>query len=287
MHPGFDIINRVWQHAPHHRSLYHVLADHDRTTDSWTDHFLKPGYGAKNGALPSVTGSDLYWAPLGFQHPERRNKTAADFAVLFADIDDGRIVKFHGDLPSFLWQTSPGMYQAVWLLDEPLPTYESWASLNQRLTYFLEADKGGWMGSKVLRIPGSVNFKRSTEGVLITGKIINQSGWVFETAKLDDLLPKVHKRGPMDPTEVPASWTRAEHYARSKELPLSLRALLFQKTVGDRSLHIVRTANEFIRQGVSMEDTYRFIEQRPWNKFDWRPATLWAEVQTAAVSAEY
>src|SRR5680860_1218868 len=156
---GLDIINAVWAHDPQSKQWHHVMAEHLREADLWKDYFTHPGFRVSN--LTQPPDRDVYWAPLGFSAPERQNKTAAGFAVLFADIDDGRVVKIGGEMPSYLWRTSPGMYQAVWLLDSPIETYEEWADLNRRLTYWLEADRGGWMGSKVLRVPGSLNVKRS------------------------------------------------------------------------------------------------------------------------------
>ena len=278
MQDGFDIIRRIWKHSPTFRHEWHFVASQDRRYNSWVDSPLMPQHGPVATVQPEWL--DLYFAPLGFVDERRSNQTATGFAVLFADIDEGKVYKIDGKLPSYLWATSPGMYQAVWLLDKPLPTYEKWADLNQRMTYFCDADKGGWMGSKVLRIPGTLNWKRASgEGVPRCGAIISKDGTVFSTANLQKLLPPVDKHRSATSNNVPSPGEPSDVAAWIKRQSMSIQAMFARpERVSDRSEHIVRTINRMKQQGIPDKAIYRAIYWQPWNKFRDRPEVLWSEI---------
>ena len=56
--------------------------------------------------------------------------------------------------PTIAIQTSPGRYQGLWKFDRPLLK-----SLRKGLNDYCKGDKGGWMLTKVLRVPGTKNYK--------------------------------------------------------------------------------------------------------------------------------
>lgn len=112
--------------------------------------------------------NEIFFTPLQFSGSKRSQDSVKDENqnVLFADLDDGagNPSEWKGTeqfRPTICWETSPGSYQAVWLLQrgqfvDGLCDPEG---VNHRLTMYLGADVSGWMGNKVLRVPGSVNRK--------------------------------------------------------------------------------------------------------------------------------
>lgn len=268
---GANIIRAIWKHNDPEGKLWHFQATQSRPSRVWSEVPREPGEGPEILSPPGGEPFDTYFAPLGFTTERRSNETAAGFAVLFADIDDGK----KPSNASFIWETSPGNLQAVWLLEQALPDYSTWADLNQRLTYYLDADKGGWMGSKVLRVPGSTNHKRG--GVL--GEVLQARPTPLWPIAMFTGLPEVRGRESIPAMPLPEPWSKEESMRRALELPLSLRSFLFKRNVRDRSDHIIRTINEFKRQGISDEDTFRLIWHRPWNKFSSRPMTLWSQIK--------
>lgn len=236
-------------------------------------------------------GADLYFAPLGFVEENRSNDTVASpINLLFADLDDAP--KPPRVDPSVYWRTSFGMYQAVWFLSEGIFDYEEWADLNRRLTYYLGADKGGWMGSKLLRVPRTPNFKRiDTNGVPI-GELVWSKETVHNPVHLDKILPEVPNDSlrPLGPCPI-VGRSSAEiknlgekHYRKNwYRLTLRARAMLQQKTVTDRSLHVYKTVRELvIRSKVDPIDSFYILYPQPWNKWASKPEILWGLICEAA-----
>jgi hypothetical protein len=91
----------------------------------------------------------------GFTRPERKKRYAVPPALLYADIDGAKVP--NGKMaPTIVIESSPGRHVGIWVFPEPLPDF----TLNQRLTYWIGADKGGWDPTHVLRMPGTYNWKK-------------------------------------------------------------------------------------------------------------------------------
>ena len=245
---------------------------------------------AVNLLPPQVVGVDQYFSALTFGGPARSNANFCGSSILFADLDEVNPVVLD-PRPSLAWETSPDSFQAVWYLDVTIRNYGVWADLNKRMTYHTGADRGGWMGSKLLRVPGSMNFKREYEqdGLMRVprGAVVLETSMTFRHQLLQETLPLVEPKTrrvsdnhpiPLEPRE--REWIMRAHW---DNLPLRARAMLTKK-VNDRSLHIVRTANELINAGISREAAFQLIWVQPWCK--WRtdrndPERLWEEILIA------
>src|SRR5688572_7807154 len=61
---------------------------------------------------------DLYWCPSLFEVPKRQTEHAMDEHALWADLDvvDPHTLKGTQYEPTIAWETSPGRYQALWVL---------------------------------------------------------------------------------------------------------------------------------------------------------------------------
>ncbi|NIP36931.1 MAG: hypothetical protein GWN18_18350 [Thermoplasmata archaeon] len=251
----------------------------------WTDYFWIPRYPDELGLAPVENQPhehDLFFSPLRFNKPERKNENVILPGVLFADLDDAPVD--YGKLePSVLWETSPGNRQAVWFLAERLDRYDTWANLNKRLTHHLKADPGGWMGSKVLRVPGSVNWKRRAFGTLLS----YDPNLTYRVEWLQQQLPQVPTIGATLTGDYPKIPKRDEStviiMSRWDSISLRGRHMLMKEQVRDRSLHIVRTIHELSGGGLSPEDIFVMIWHRPWNKWRLRdnPDLLWSEILKA------
>jgi hypothetical protein len=237
---------------------------------------------------PSVSpGQDLFFTPLRFEG-RRINEQATGFNLLFADLDNYDAIhgRLHTIWPHALWKTSLDNAQGVWFLAEALPA-ETWADVNQRLTYYLGADKGGWHASKLLRVPETPNWKYDPP----------QQGYVmsflpraepYDGGSLLSMLPPVeNNRGvaymPPPPVLEDTQWRQvlAAHWAN---IPLSIRAQLLEPAKHDRSLELLRVANKLARLGFQSEAIFHILWGTPWNK--WRtdvhaPEKLWEIVRTA------
>lgn len=219
----------------------------------------------------------MYFTPLTFRSGSRTNSNVWFPSVFFADLDE---VHPHdcGITPHIAWETSPGSYQAVWFTDK-FAYATGWAEYNRRVTYTFGADKGGWHGSKLLRVPGSVNWKR--------GGVKGQVLWADLHA---DPIPHYLWDEALVPTrEVRAELEEAHPFIVEdkstldglfKTLPHSAKFRLTQTNVNDRSKYIVATIHDMREMGVSKETAFQMLWYAPWNKWRMRnnPDRLWTEI---------
>src|SRR5882724_8710695 len=56
-------------------------------------------------------------------------------------------------------ETSPDRYQAYWRLSDGLIPPDVREDLSRKVTYYVEADKGGWACNKLMRVPYTINHK--------------------------------------------------------------------------------------------------------------------------------
>lgn len=137
---------------------------------------------------------DLYWCPMIFDEPYRRVEHAHEEYCLWADLDesDPRDIDERWK-PSVAWETSPGRYQALWLLenpnDEDLYGASQRGADNQRMTYLVDADPSGWDTTQLLRLPGFVNHKPQyqADGEFPQGKLLWSSGPKYWGEDFNDL----------------------------------------------------------------------------------------------------
>ena len=214
---------------------------------------------------------DWYFTPLVFTRPQRANEYATGRSVLFADLDQAPVPP---DLrPTAVWQTSQGSLQALWALSSS-PDYDTWADLNKRLTYYAGADKGGWPGAKLLRVPGTINWKRG--GVL--GRWIEWNPYVEHSFdRLDRLLPTVAQEATISIERMPEVPAGQENVPWDV-CPLYVRSMILKQGVSDRSMTIWKAASVLAKAGVTPEDAFALLWFAPWNKWKHKPARLWTDI---------
>lgn len=269
------IIQDLWQlNEP---PYYGFISRMNRNTGKWEDMPIPHDHPTPL-LLEQEEGMDMFFSPLVYESPRRLNTNHKVAPLLFADLDPvhPETLEYR---PHLAWETSPGSYQCVWLLDRPVKYRTEWASINRRMTYHVGADRGGWSGSKVLRIPGSVNYKRGG----VTGKLLWDELGAFGpyiVAELDNLLPdKVAFNGEVgDAPEILTD--RKSLDAIWKNLPSRIQWVLTRKAVKDRSRFIVNVAHQSKEAGVPKFDAYQMLWYAPYNKWRQRnnPQRLWHEV---------
>lgn len=128
---------------------------------SWQDLAYK--YPADEIEIPDARVGDVYFCPNLFLKSRRRLEWMLPSCWLYADLDEVTPDQVEALLgpeyrPSPCWESSPGRYQGLWHIDRHVdqPIH---AVLNQKLSYKIGADKGGWDSTQVLRVPGTLNHK--------------------------------------------------------------------------------------------------------------------------------
>lgn len=220
---------------------------------------------------------DVYWCPNLFESKKRRMDQAMDEHALWADLDevDPRTID-EEYRPTIAWQTSPGRFQALWLIQRGFDIQgASWAGgENQRLTYYLNADVSGWDSTQLLRIPGWKNHKpeyRTSKGAP-TGKLLwhdRHRRYLpdhFEdlpevdaaTAGMRDVLDEEIER-----VDRHAVWARVR-----LKVNRTVREYMGAKDVtGDRSEVLWQIERELADAGCTVVEIVALVRPTPWNKY--------------------
>lgn len=244
---------------------------------------------------------DLYWCPMIFEEPHRQVRHAHEEYALWADLDpvNPRNIDPKWE-PSVAWSTSPGRYQALWLLKDPNNEDLEGASVrgadNQRLTYLIGADPSGWDTTQLLRLPTWTNHKPEylVNGHSPTGKLLWSKGPRYTGADFNDLPELVVEDEPdfdMDILSELDDIDRKEVLLRIQP-QLSPRILAkirwtkaqIEASGKDRSLQAYVLMRFLADAGCSIAEIVAIIAPTPWNKFKGREEYLIREATKAADS---
>lgn len=248
------ILLTVWKQQP---GRFFCISSKARD-GKWTDHFFRPADFSKiKPFIDANLDKDLYWCPHGFNKPRRLKRYAEIPKLLWADLDEVNPHELTDFLPTVAWESSPGRFAALWVLDDFMNE-----DLNRRLTYHLKADPGGWDLTQVLRIPDTVNYKYvSTPKVRLRWA----DGPSYTVAALTKLLPAERKR-----KETDVALGIYKKY--EKNLPGSVRRTLLKgkPQVGKRSQVLWSLVHSLIEAGASHDEAFELLRVSPWNKFSKR-----------------
>lgn len=205
---------------------------------------------------------DLYYSVAQFAQRGRNIEDVLPTAWLWADLDEVHPASATalGFLPTVAVESSPGRYQALWRLTKELRP-KALERLNRGLSYALDADKGGWDLTQVLRIPGTRNFKYR-EAPLVRCLWINEEEYDPKEiwAAVRDIVPDDELRGVVSPT-----LPRRPIPAKAKKL---LRTPVDQVVEGERSARLWELECLLSESGLSEDEIFELVEKSAWNK--WR-----------------
>lgn len=217
---------------------------------------------------------DLYWCPTIFESPHRRIGQAMDEGGLWADLDEVNPRHIEDEFkPTVAWETSPGRYQALWVSRVSM-LGASWpGEENQRLTYYLGADHGGWDTTQLLRIPGWTNhkpaYRRGGKGP--RGKLLWSGGRRYSRRQFED-LPAIESisitAGDIIETDV-AAVDRAQVWGRVRlKVTRSVRELVnAREPHGDRSATLWPILRGLADAGCTLAEIVAIARHTVWNKF--------------------
>lgn len=236
----------------------------------WVDHmFGWPNDRAKVAKVldqAKDSHKDIYWAPAVFAKRSRRGEAVNTVDTLWADLDESNPASLPKHLkPTAAWESSPGRYQALWTLTHELPATAQ-SELNQRLTYAIGADKGGWDLGQVLRIPGTRNHKYATRPEV---KLLYINGHKLDPVALSEDLPEIS--GPrLVGQNLPDPLLLLRRYkhklkARAHELIKARRA-----EQGTRSDRLWELECLLAEAGMQQNEIVAVVQATVWNKFEGR-----------------
>lgn len=247
------IVRKVWAHTGTDGYIWlPTIADISSKTPRFSQGPpLKP-----SGELPPLGRLDSYWTPAVSKTSRRKASEYGPQRVIWADCDDGFNDKLLTALrPSFLWETSPGRKQAIWLMRERIqPSDFHRDGFVGMLTQALKADAGGVDIPQLLRLPGSWHNKNGAH----KGRILATRGTVYTRGQL---LTRV---------------------ARGLGLSAGLASELgADDPYGDRSKKMWQFARSAHEAGIDETLTVKMLAACKWNKYKGEPDKLKEDVARA------
>ena len=270
-------LERVWSAQPQKGFAFLSWFDEAHEWDDLSTRSSNPPVSLPNEGL------DVYFAPCLFSERKRRKPHALPGVWLYADLDEVDPKSLTDLIPTITWATSKGRYQALWLLDKPLDP-SLLARLNQRVTYYTKADKGGWSLTKVLRVPGSVSTKHGYNwGV----KLLWDDGPSYapkQVAKITKGTKTPASVGDI-PKDVKIPKVTPSRILRRRKPSAKARKLYKAKEArGDRSARLWELECLLLKAGCTPEETLVVVRPTVWNKYagqDREVAQLWIEINKA------
>lgn len=243
--------------------------------------------------LTSHRADDVYWCPSLFETRTRRLEFAMDEHALWADLDGVDPADIKDYPPTVAWETSPGRYQALWVLSQGDVQGASWPGReNQCLTYHLGADASGWDTTQLLRVPGWRNhkpeyrkkYKKAPLGKLLWSKgryyladdfneLPDVPGGTVTTDFVEDTLDHIDRH------EV---WGRVRLKVSKRVRGL----MVAREAAGDRSETLWEIERDLADAGCSLAEIIKLIQPTPWNKYAGRTDEL-RRLQTEVSKALY
>ena len=231
---------------------------------------------------------DLYFSVLTFKTSSRKRENALPNMWLWADLDEVNPADIELK-PTIAWESSKGRYQCLWQLEHGASA-ETLEQASRALTYKVGADKGGWSRTKVLRVPGTMNYKYDPPQQV---KLLWDNGPLYMIADVWQFTGQIDENNNhVEPVndEIP---TPDENYDQLYEIawdlldPRGRRLLSAKEAWGDRSARLWELECRLLETGLSKENVFLIAKQSVWNKHADKPngdEVLWQEIAKASLS---
>lgn len=227
---------------------------------------------------------ELYFAVNIFEGKRRIDQYTAAETALYADLDP---VNPEGlsERPTIAWESSPGRYQGIWLMNAAKVLASAPGNENHRLTAAIGADPSGWDSTQLLRVPGRPNFKPEykdrNKGKPVMGQgLLWDNGPRYQWPDFDDLPPVGSLVGD---TELSLDETILEgidrHAVWAKvrlKVPSRIREFIGAKSThgADRSDVLWDISCELAEAGCTAIEIVSILRPTVWNKFTSRSNEL-------------
>lgn len=248
------IIQRIWSGQP---GKFFCLSTKS-ASKVWKDHFFtKSDFRKIPQFLAEHSDKDLYFCPHGFTAPRRKKEVAVLPKLFWSDMDevDPRTVT---PKPTIAFESSPGRYVGLWVTDRTVTEEQ-----NKQLSYKIGADKSGWDLTQVLRVPGTTNYKYTSQPKT---RILWSDG---DSVVIDQLkLPRI--KGREDRNDEGIETDASELFKKyERRIPRWLRRELIngRPTPGKRSEMIWKIEQTLIEKGFTTDEVLTLVKASPWNKF--------------------
>lgn len=230
---------------------------------------------------------NVYFCPQLLVRKKRNKDAVSTCPTIWADLDecppDKLLLK-----PTVLIETSPGRYQALWVLERPIAPEEA-EDLSKRIAYAHArdgADKSGWDLSQLLRIPFTRNLKYEEHG-FPTVKVVEANQKRYRPSDFTQVYKEVEGLEYLDvelPEELPGQTAKQLLDRKKIELNPTIWGLFYEKPEEDWSKALWQLELALFESGYTREEVFVIVQEAACNKYkrDNKPVEyLWKEVLRA------
>lgn len=236
----------------------------------------------------SLPDHDVYYCPNLFRVQKRHKEHISEVTCAWSDLDtcdpSNLLVK-----PSFVLETSPGRFQALWVFEEAqdMGTGED---ISYKIAYYHRdqgADVSGWDATQLLRVPFTTNHKleyRTSKEFRPTVKIVVATTVKFRPSDFA-AYPGMRTNLPTDTPNPPPDLTGEIVMHKYADRLSDYAEMLFKmEPATDWSAALWNLECLLLEAGATILETYVAARDSACNKYerDGKPAlSLWREVHKA------
>lgn len=236
--------------------------------------------------------ANVYFCPQLLKERTRKKDSVLSCPTIWADLDECAPEKLTVK-PTLSYRTSPGRYQALWELEEPLEPVIAEA-IAKRIAYYHEedgADRSGWDLTQLLRVPGTHNFKYDDDIADLHISVHDINTAVYRASDFDR-YPPVSSRDigdeiPFCPEDIPdLGDPGAFVQAQRKRFNASVFTLIQEVPADDADWSgIMWSLLMFLFEGgLTREQVFSLVDKANCNKYrrdNKDPTHLWRDVVKA------
>lgn len=248
--------------------VYTFLGFKEVATGKWIEHVIGHGF-----SFPEISelltqhsrwDYDQYFCPNPFSKPRRKLQYALPTRFGWCDMDASDPDKYE-PVPSLVWETSPGRYQALWSWHKTHKPGDA-EKFSKALAYRHGGDRNGWSSTKMLRLIGSVNHKPQYDEPFVQPVVCD---WT-EIASRPLPLKGPHHSWPFELPSIDVDPTKHDRVAvlerYRRYLPMKVRYLIGDRTVRerDRSAQIFHMIAGLQKAGASRDEIASVLWDSPY-----------------------
>jgi ribosomal protein S25 len=222
-----------------------------------------------------------------FDAKQRKKEHVEVCPVVWSDLDECKPENLLIQ-PSITILSSPGRWQGLWRLNEPLEPSEAEA-ISKRIAYYHAdqgADKSGWDLTQLLRIPFTQNYKYGSEvPPMVTISAISQEELTVESFDIYPISNEYAKEEIPFPTEWPFESATDVLQAYKTRIHPNVWVMFQTPPPGDWSKALWQMEMMLFESELSREEVFLIVREAACNKYkrDGRSEKLlWRDVCRAA-----
>ena len=269
---SIDFLTKIWSNNVNQND-YVVLATTEGVGKNYRQQFFRINENLRKLIREYIRknkGLNLYWSPVGYKKPQRRLLEAQESKYLVQDVDEHTNIEKLHPAPSYIYESSPNKYQALWELDRYIEPNE-YTTTNKGLAKHLGCDDCFDM-VHVYRIPGTINHKYKNKPVVSIPRHTKQ---IYKPKVIKQIIKKTLQKEIKKTTTKKDDGTATERSLYAKyDIPQQVRDYLALNTldsIDDRSSVIWYIENSLHEIGMDPNEIIVLVKNSVFNKYKGRP----------------